>query len=362
MGDERLSLAALRAMTPNQAAACWMAREDRDQSLFEQWLGDSADNQAAWRKARMVWDLFDDAGEDPMIAAMARAARQSGADDDAMLAPERVDLPEPANDRTWTKLLVAAVAVFMIAATVLFAVQGNWFGVGGPSARIAAADQADSLARFGRPDYVTGKGQKSIVDLPDGTRVTLGPESALDLAFADGRRDLRLSRGRAFFDVAHDRAHPFAVEAGGRIVTALGTRFDVMVGPGLLRVVLAQGSVSIASAKPTAKQPILLRPGQAFLAAGDKPGTVSDVDLAPDLSWHEGFAAFDNRPLSEVVETLNRSTRAQIVIRDPKVAAMRVTGQFRTGDIERFGRALRMVLPVRIVARGPDRYEIVSKR
>jgi len=365
MSDDRLSLAPLRAMTPTQAAAYWMACEDRDPSLFEQWLGETEENQVAWRKAQMVWGLFDDAGDDPMIAAMARAARQSGvSDDDAILAAEPVDVPEPANDRSWTKLLVAAVAVFMIAATVTFAIQANWFGAGGPSARIASADQADPLARFGTPDYVTGKGQKSIVDLPDGTRVTLASESALDLAFADSRRELRLLRGRAFFDVAHDPAHPFAVQAAGRVVTALGTRFDVSVRPGLLRIVLAQGSVSIASAAASsaAEQPIQLHPGQAFVAAGDKPGTVNDIDLAPDLSWHEGFAAFDNRPLSEVVETLNRSTRAQIVIRDPRVAEMRVTGQFRTGDIERFGRALELVLPVRIVARGADRYEIVSKR
>jgi transmembrane sensor len=356
MSDALLSLAVLRAMTSTQAAALWIAKEERDEPLFEQWLDDSEDNRAAWRKAQLVWGLFEAAEDEPMIAAMARAARQVDAD------AEPPEVPAPANDRTWPKLLVAAVAVFMLATTLMFGVRGNWFAGDGSST--LAADKNDPLAKFGSADFVTGKGQKSIVDLPDGTRVTLAPESALDLAYVGGRRDLRLLRGRGYFDVAHDAAHPFAVEAAGRMITALGTRFDVNLKPGLVRVVLAQGSVliGIAPGSRTSQAAVRLRPGQAFVADGSQPGKVSDTDVDDDLSWREGFAAFDNQPLSQVVRKLNQSTRGQIVIHDPKVAAMRITGQFRTGDIERFGRALALALPVRVVARGADRYEIVRRR
>jgi transmembrane sensor len=56
---------------------------------------------------------------------------------------------------------------------------------------------------------------------------------------------------------------------------------------------------------------------------------------------------FHDQPLSEAIGLLNRYTRAQIVIKDPKVAALRITGVFKTGDIERFGRSVSQVLPVR---------------
>ncbi|HJV40637.1 FecR family protein, partial [Caulobacter sp.] len=222
------------------------------------------------------------------------------------------------------------------------------------------ANETPSLAAAGPADYATGAGQKSVVDLPDGSRVTLDVDSALDVAFANGRRDLRLLNGRAFFDVAHDRAHPFAVQARGRVVTALGTQFDVRLTPGAMRVVLAQGVVSVTSAPGgPAGPPVRLVPGQAFAAQDGAAGKVASVDLDEALAWKQGMVEFHDQPLSEAVGLLNRYTRAQIIIKDPKVAALRITGAFKTGDVQRFGRSVSQVLPVRMVARGAGTYELV---
>lgn len=356
MSDMLPSPAELRAMSSSQAAACWAACEDRDEAHFARWLCESDDNRAAWRKAERVWALFDDADDDAMIAAMARAARQAGPDADPAHAPDLV----PANDRAWGRSLAAAVAIFVVVSGIMFGLQGR-FGVDDGATRIASAKQGDPLTRFGTADYVTGSRQESVVDLSDGTRITLAADSALDVAYRNIRRDVRLLKGHAFFEVAHDAARPFEVEAAGRTVTAIGTRFHVILTKDEIQVALAQGSVSI---RPTtgAGRPVRLRPGETFTAYGDKPGTVRGTSPDPDRSGLEGFAAFDDQPLSVVVERLNRTTRAQIVIRDPKVAAMRVTGQFRTGDVARFDRALELVLPVRIVARQAERYEIVARR
>ncbi|USQ97216.1 FecR family protein [Caulobacter sp. RL271] len=174
---------------------------------------------------------------------------------------------------------------------------------------------------------------------------------------------MRLLNGRAFFDVAHDRAHPFAVQAGGRVVTALGTQFDVRLTPGAVRVVLAEGSVSVASAPGGPSAPMVkLAPGQDFAAQDGKAGKVSSTDLGEALAWKQGVVEFQDRPLSDAIEVLNRYTRAQIVIKDPKVAALRITGVFKTGDIPRFGRSVSQVLPVKMIARDADTYELVSTR
>ena len=339
-------------LTPTQAAARWLACEDLDQSPqreeFAAWLDESEENRDAWTQAHQMWDVFDDSDNSDLIAAMARAARQAG--------------PEPVAKPFWPQLIAASIAVVAVSASLFVGAQQGWFD---RSARPTpgAVNEAASLAAVGWADYVTGKGQKSIVDLPDGTRVTLDVDSAVDVAFANGRRDVRLLSGRAFFDVAHDRAHPFAVQAGGRVVTALGTQFDVRLTPGAVRVVLAQGSVSVASApgRPTAPL-VKLAPGQAFAAQDDAVGKVSSADMDEALAWKQGVVEFHDQPLSEAIGLLNRYTRAQIVIKDPKVAALRITGVFKTGDIERFGRSVSQVLPVRMVARDADTYELVSKR
>jgi transmembrane sensor len=339
-------------LTPAQAAARWLTCEDLDQSphreQFAAWLDESEANREAWTQAHQMWDVFDDADDSDLIAAMARAARQAG--------------PEPVAKSFWPQLIAASIAVVAVSATLLMGAQQAWFEPSAKPTQVAVNEVA-SLTAVGRADYVTGKGQKSIVDLPDGTRVTLDVDSAVDVAFTGGRRDVRLLNGRAFFDVAHDRAHPFAVQAGERVVTALGTQFDVRLTPGAVRVVLAQGSVSVVSAPggPTAP-PVKLAPGQAFAAQDGVAGKVSSADVDEALAWKQGVVEFHDQPLSEAIGLLNRYTRAQIVIKDPKVAALRVTGVFKTGDIERFGRSVSQVLPVKMVARDADTYELISKR
>ncbi|MFZ0266164.1 FecR family protein [Caulobacter sp.] len=339
-------------LTPTRAAARWLAHEDLDQSphseQFATWLDESEANRDAWAQAHRMWDVFDDADDSDLIAAMARAARQAG--------------PEPVARPFWPQLIAASIAVVAVSATLLMGVQQGWFGQSARPVQVAV-NEAASLTAAGRADYITGKGQKSIVDLPDGSRVTLDADSAVDVVFTGGRRDVRLLNGRAFFDVAHDKAHPFAVQAGGRVVTALGTQFDVRLTPGAMRVVLAQGSVSVASAPGAPAAPLVkLEPGQAFAAQDGVAGKVSSADLDEALAWKQGVVEFHDQPLSEAISLLNRYTRAQIVIKDPQVAALRVTGVFKTGDIERFGRSVSQVLPVRMVARDADTYELVSKR
>lgn len=333
-------------VTPAQAAAQWLAHDDLDQSpqreQFAAWLDESQENRDAWGQVHRVWAIFDDAEGSDLIAALARAARRAG--------------PEPVAKPWLPRLIAASIAIAAVSAALLVGAEKDWFR---REARPVQVVAAPSLTAEGRPDYVTGKGQKSVIDLPDGTRVTLDADSALDVAFTEGRRDLRLLSGHAFFDVAHDRARPFAVQADGRVVTALGTQFDVRLTPGVMQVVLAEGSVSVASA---GAPKVRLAPGQAFAARTGAAGAVSSTNVDEALAWKQGVVEFRDQPLSEAVALLNRYTRARIVIRDPKVAALRITGVFKTGDVKRFGRSVSQVLPVRMIARDVDTYELVSTR
>lgn len=339
-------------LTPAQAAARWLAHEDLDRSpereRFAAWLEESEENRQAWAQAHRVWDVLDDADENDLIAALTRAARRAG--------------PEPSARPLRPWLIAASIAALTVSAALLVGTRGEWLGRE-PSPVQVAAGAAPSLSAIGRADYVTGAGQKSIVDLPDGTRLTLDANTSVDVVFTSGRRDLRLLNGHAFFDVAHDRRRPFAVEAEERIVTALGTQFDVKLEGGGLRVVLAEGSVSVGMAPGRAGPPPLkLKPGEAFSATKGAAGKVTRTDLSEALAWRQGVVEFRDQPLSEAVRQLNRYTRAQIVIKDPKVAALRITGVFKTGDIKRFGRSVSEVLPVRMIARDADTYELVSTR
>jgi transmembrane sensor len=338
-------------LTPAQAAARWLACEDLDQSpqreAFAAWLDENEDNRQAWTQAHQMWDVFDDADDSDLIAAMARAARQAG--------------PEPVAKPFWPQLIAASIAVVAVSASLFMGVQQGWFERSAKPTQVAVNEVA-SLTAVGRADYVTGKGQKSIVDLPDGTRVTLDADSAVDVAFTGGRRDNSAGRldGEGMGAIMGDVKEGAAVQQA--YVTALGTQFDVKLTPGAVRVVLAQGSVSVASAPGGPSAPLVkLAPGQAFAAQDGAAGKIASADVEEALAWKQGVVEFHDKPLSEAIGLLNRYTRAQIIIKDPRVAALRITGVFKTGDIERFGRSVSQVLPVRMVARDVDTYELVSK-
>ncbi|ANI89075.1 hypothetical protein A9P82_07095 [Arachidicoccus ginsenosidimutans] len=71
-------------------------------------------------------------------------------------------------------------------------------------------------------------GDKSVISLADGTKVTLNAKSSFKYpaVFSGSTREVYLT-GEAFFDVTHDAAHPFIVHTAKMNVRVLGTAFDV---------------------------------------------------------------------------------------------------------------------------------------
>ena len=83
-----------------------------------------------------------------------------------------------------------------------------------------------------------------------------------------------------------------------------------------------------------------MEPGSQLVAADGRPWSVEEVDAVQEVSWLTSKLVFQDKPLSEVVEELNRYSDKRIVIRDPALRASLVSGSFRTDDIEESVRAL----------------------
>lgn len=171
------------------------------------------------------------------------------------------------------------------------------------------------------------------VALPDGSSVLLHPGADLIVAFDADRRRLRLVRGRARFDVAHE-ARDFIVTAGRGTVTAHGTSFEILVVPGKrVTVRLITGSVDVAVPTPgvpltrASRQVGSLNPGQETTFAdapqGAAPGASREAEPQP-------------RTVGELVEVANRSTgsRLKLVIADSSLLRVRLSGAFKVHDSE----------------------------
>jgi transmembrane sensor len=315
------------SQTPDDLAAYWLTRHEvtprtAEDPLFVQWLAASPENQAAWARAQTLWsEAATTLAEHPLseaLRASARAARPS---------------PWP----TWA--MAAGLAIAVIGAGV-----GALAWRHGQTTVVAAADP---LSTLGTPDFATAKGGRLTTQLADGTRLELDTDSAVDVAIDGQRRRLRLVRGQAFVTVGADK-RPFSMEVGDQTIVDRGTAFAARLDAAVVSVTLTSGQVVVG---PTGSSPAkALAPGQRLVVRPGKAAEVQAIDAESVLAWREGFVQFSNTPLAQAIEELNRYSGQRLVVRDPKVAAMKTSGRFKLGDPERFVRNASELLPIRAVS------------
>ncbi|WP_420139646.1 FecR family protein [Sphingomonas sp.] len=339
------------ALDPISAAALWLERLQRDDAghydaQFHRWLAASEANRAAWERARDLWDSFEGAEGTAEFDGLRREA--------LAFAPR-------SRASTWIRYAAAALLVVLVSSAVLIGLRRAGTP---PAPQIASTGQAD-LRGFGAPDYATGVGQRRSVTLPDWSKVSLDADSAIDVAYVDGARAVRLLRGQALFDVAHDPAHPFRVASGDRVVTAFGTKFNIRQRRYETRIALLEGSVGVTKGNDplhvAAGAVEMLKPGQQLTARAGQADRIVSASSGDSVAWQRGMVHFDADTLADAVAELNHYSREQLIIRDPQVGAMRISGTFRAGDATRFAQSLSMLYPVRVTPAGDNRLEITRQ-
>jgi transmembrane sensor len=185
----------------------------------------------------------------------------------------------------------------------------------------------------------TGMGQRETARLNDGSSISLNGNTTIDLLIDQKRRQVRLLRGEAMFDVAKDAARPFLVDLGDAQIRVLGTKFNIRRREGVTELAVTEGVVAVSSigthpVTVSAGSSALIRPGIATTLVND-PGFVQQR-----IAWTEGFLEFDQQPLEEVVEEFNRYRTNPIVIGDPRIAGTVITGRFGIDESDAFAEAL----------------------
>lgn len=204
--------------------------------------------------------------------------------------------------------------------------------------------------------YTTARGEQRTLQLPDNTVVRLDSDSAISVAFNRKQRVINLTRGQAYFEVAKDPARPFQVRAGEAVIDDIGTVFDVFRKSSDTVVTVVDGIVKIrqqGSDPTTARQDTQA----ADLHAGDQAtispsGTVETRklnNLQGAIAWTRNEIVFEGESVASVVSEFNRYNRIQIIVDDPAVAALPITGVFHTFDVRSFTAFLAGLPNVRIL-------------
>lgn len=315
-------------------AADWIARLNgpygqEDRAAFERWYGASPDHADAYNRLSA---LFQTAGN---------ASRSVGG------GVEWTGGAGPSRSRPLRYAFAAAVACAALAAFFLL------------SARSLSpvAETRQQFAAFSADE----SGTRRIV-LVDGSEVLLSTESRLEVAIDGTERRLRLLAGEGRFGVARE-ARPFIVEASGAEVVARGTVFVVHVGGDRTTVSLIEGRVDVNYAQRQGqtggRRVARLEPGERLVvetAGGRRPAPAAAAPAAGEprpAASRQAMLEFDDTPLGQAVDQVNRHGRPRIRLRDTALAGLRVTGAFRAGDTSGFAESVAAAFDLEL-QRGPD--------
>lgn len=148
---------------------------------------------------------------------------------------------------------------------------------------------------------------------------------------------------------------------GSLTVTAIGTAFDVRIGPSSTVVTVSEGRVGVspsadASGDGPSPQGATIRAGVGERVTFSKSAhqlTVARIDPKVAESWREGTLQFVGESLEEVAAVVNRYAAARIVVA-PALQQTRFTGTVLPNNVDEWLKALEQIYAVTVVDQGVD--------
>ena len=218
-------------------------------------------------------------------------------------------------------------------------------------------------------EIIVGKGVRKMVLLPDGTRVWLNADSKLSYnpqMNHTGMRHVALE-GEAFFDVTHDKQHPFIINTDKVSIKVLGTSFNIKayLSDKKCETTLIRGSVEL-TLNDGSKQKIVLKPSEKLaliddeerkdLKSENKPHKgktlliehinlvkVEDKEYVTETSWTENRIMFENETMQEIAVKLERWYNVKIGIHNKEIASYHFTGSFTNETIDQVLTAMQLI-------------------
>lgn len=211
--------------------------------------------------------------------------------------------------------------------------------------------------------YTTGIGQRITFTLSDGSRITLGPQSVMNVPtqFGSSTRTVALN-GEAYFDVTSTDRIPFIVKTGNTQTRVLGTRFVVKYYDDRFgaRIAVESGRVSFGKyseagdsrnadvAVNSTNNDVIVTPGLVAFAdsAGLNISLSKEETLSDYTDWVHSRLTFRSTPVSEALKTLTRWYGVQFSVSDPELLGSSITGSLPYGSVEDMLTTLRDLLDV----------------
>ncbi len=306
-------------------ASLWIAKLDnglspQEQEACQQWMAADPANESTLLEMANLWDGMD---------SLSRLV-------DLFPEPAPRETPPPRGIRqAWLQPALSLSALVVI-------VTGLWFSDFLTIPGFSGADLSFEV-------YQTAVGEYSSVSLPDGSQLVINTNSRLTVDFTDEYRLINLESGEVNIRVAHDSERPFSVYAGGNIVQAIGTAFNLEINSEQqIELVVLEGKVRVAihQVQTDGEQmipPVTLPESALTVSAGkelllgsseDDIQEIKPEEIEVRLSWREGSLVFQGESLEKAIMEISRYTSVEFVFLDDDLKKVRIAGLFRAGDVD----------------------------
>jgi ferric-dicitrate binding protein FerR (iron transport regulator) len=182
-------------------------------------------------------------------------------------------------------------------------------------------------------------GNRSSVVLPDGSKVWInnGTKLIYPEEFKGKNRIVELE-GEGFFNVTHDKTHPFIVKIGQNRIKVLGTKFAVVAYPNdqLIKTELISGQIQfdVKERNQTNKfHSCLMKPSQS-LTFDKSSGKLSQSRIADSFYnyWLNGVYEFRNETFVELARKIERIYNVQVTFEEEILKKRLFSGTLSIND------------------------------
>lgn len=185
--------------------------------------------------------------------------------------------------------------------------------------------------------------------LSDGTLVWLNSNSKIKFPtqFSGDERRVEIE-GEAYFEVQHDDALPFRVNAGGVLVEDIGTKFNISAYPDekVVETCLLEGKVSVeAKDKPGTKKILEVNQKAIYQTASGRM-TVVKAKADDIAAWIENKLVLRDTRLDEAARMLSRRYNVDIVLKNKELAEYTCTATLRSENLKQVLALLKLATPI----------------
>ncbi|MFC5741273.1 FecR family protein [Dyella tabacisoli] len=293
----------LLCLTSGQATA-------RDANAFKQWCGQSRAHAQAFAETRLLWENLGPAARAVSQRELSRTTPPAEGEPVRDESRSPVAIPARMSRRAFLGAAVAASAACLLLRPPLRLWPG-W---------------SDWMA-----DYRTDTGEQRQIQAAPGVVVEMNTQTTINRLASRGQQlGMELVSGEVQIQTAAQLAEPFTLLAGaGHVHLPPGTQCNIRCSDKQVQVTGLDGTTELVYRG----RKVTLQAGERVSYSEQTIAAVTIVDTELAMAWRRRVLIFDNQPLSEVVNEINRYRPGKIVITNGTLAARKVHARFSLNQL-----------------------------